>query len=49
MTPRDRVIRALTFGNPGRAPRDLWSLPGVAASRPVGLARMWGLFPLPVP
>ncbi len=26
MTPRDRVLRALTFKRPDRAPRDLWSL-----------------------
>jgi uroporphyrinogen decarboxylase len=45
MTPRDRVVRALTFANPDRAPRDLWTLPGVERSRPAELARMRELFP----
>jgi len=48
VTPRDRMVRALTFGSPDRAPRDLWSLPGVAACRPAELARMRELFPLDV-
>ena len=30
MTPRERVIAALTFNNPNRPPRDLWALPYVS-------------------
>lgn len=48
VTPRDRVVRALTFGSPDRAPRDLWSLPGVVACRSAELARMRELYPLDV-
>lgn len=29
MTPRERVLRALEFRSPDRAPRDLWALPWV--------------------
>jgi len=30
MTSRERVIRALRFRNPDRAPREVWALPGIA-------------------
>lgn len=33
MTSRERVIRSLRFECPDRAPRDLWSLPGVGMLR----------------
>jgi len=33
MTSRERVIRALEFDFPSRAPRDLWALPGVGMLR----------------
>jgi uroporphyrinogen decarboxylase len=45
MTPRERVVRALTFHSPDRAPRDLWSLPGVGMVRAAELARMRALYP----
>ncbi|HSV93809.1 MAG TPA: uroporphyrinogen decarboxylase family protein [Desulfobacterales bacterium] len=40
MTPRERVVRALTFARPDRAPRDLWALPGVGMRRAAELERM---------
>lgn len=33
MTSRERVIKALTFDNPDRAPRNLWAMPGVRKYR----------------
>jgi uroporphyrinogen decarboxylase len=45
MTSRDRVVRALTFSCPDRAPRDLWSLPGVGMFRPAELSRMRDAYP----
>ena len=33
MDSRERVTRALRFGNPDRAPRDLWTLPGISMFR----------------
>jgi hypothetical protein len=33
MTSRERVIRALEFKHPDRAPRDIWALPGVTVRR----------------
>lgn len=45
MTPRERVLRALTFTRPDRAPRDLWNLPGVALFRAEELARLRTMFP----
>jgi uroporphyrinogen decarboxylase len=45
MIPRDRVIRTLTFARPDRAPRDLWSLPGVGMHRAAELERLRGLYP----
>jgi uroporphyrinogen decarboxylase len=40
MTPRDRVLKALTFSRPDRAPRQLWCLPGIDMYRSEELARM---------
>jgi uroporphyrinogen decarboxylase len=45
MTPRDRVVKALTFSRPDRVPRTLWTLPGVAAGRAEELQRMRARFP----
>lgn len=45
MTPRERVVRALTFAGPDRPPRDLWTLPGIERSRAAELARMRDRFP----
>jgi uroporphyrinogen decarboxylase len=45
MTPRDRVMKALTFSRPDRAPRHLWYLPGIEMHRPEELARMRALYP----
>ncbi|HOF60811.1 MAG TPA: uroporphyrinogen decarboxylase family protein [Candidatus Latescibacteria bacterium] len=45
MTSRERVIRALRFETPDRAPRDLWSLPGVAKYRKEELDRVCRLYP----
>lgn len=33
MTSRERVVRALEFEHPDRAPRDIWALPGVTERR----------------
>ena len=33
LTPRERVVRALRFQRPDRAPRELWALPGVTMGR----------------
>jgi hypothetical protein len=38
MTSRERVIRALRFEHPDRAPRHLWTLPGIAMFRAGELA-----------
>jgi hypothetical protein len=45
MTPRERVIRALTFNRPDRAPRDLWSLPGIGMFRSDEQEHMRELYP----
>lgn len=45
MTSRERVIRALRFQKPDRAPRELWTLPGVAAFRRDELDRLRVRFP----
>jgi len=42
------VARALTFSQPDRAPRDLWTLPGVGMFRAAELARIRELFPLDI-
>jgi hypothetical protein len=46
MTPRERVIRALEFDHPDRAPRDLWALPGVGMMRKAELDTVCGRFPV---
>jgi uroporphyrinogen decarboxylase len=45
MTPRDRVLKALAFSHPDRAPRNLWCLPGIEMHRSDELARMRSLYP----
>ncbi len=45
MTPRDRVIRSLTFRSPDRASRHLWNLPGIELFRKGELARMRAAYP----
>ncbi len=45
MTSRDRVLKSLTFGSPDRAPRHLWSLPGIEMFRAGELARMRSAYP----
>ncbi len=45
MTPRERVMRALTFQHPDRAPRELWALPGVVRTRAAELAAFYARFP----
>ena len=45
MTPRERVTKALTFARPDRAPRNLWSLPGIEMFRGPELARMREMYP----
>jgi len=46
MTPRERVIRALEFRRPDRAPRDLWWLPGVEQFRKPELNAMLARYPI---
>lgn len=46
MTPKERVIRALEFRQPDRAPRDLWHLPGVAQNRAAELDAMLARYPI---
>ena len=48
MTSRERVIRALRFQRPDRAPRDLWLLPGVAATRQVEVDAALARYPLDI-
>ncbi len=45
MIGRERVIRALRFEHPDRAPRHLWTLPGVPLFRAVELAALRARFP----
>ncbi len=45
MTSRQRVVEALTFGRPDRAPRDLWVVPGVPMFREKDLRRVLARFP----
>ncbi|HUW62372.1 MAG TPA: uroporphyrinogen decarboxylase family protein [Candidatus Bathyarchaeia archaeon] len=45
MTPRRRVIRALEFDRPDRAPRDLWALPGILMLRGAELQAVFEKFP----
>ena len=45
MNSRERVIRALEFDSPDRAPRELWSLPGVSMLRKADLDAVCERFP----
>lgn len=45
MTPRERVQRALRFECPDRAPRELWTLPGVPMFRGEELRQVLERFP----
>ena len=45
ITSRERVMKALRFEHPDRAPRDLWTLPGVPALYPEALAALLEDFP----
>jgi uroporphyrinogen decarboxylase len=45
MTSRERVMKALAFAGPDRAPRHLWYLPGVEMFRGTELARMREQYP----
>lgn len=45
MTSRERVIKTLTFQDPGRAPRELWTLPGIGKFRRKELEDMLARFP----
>src|SRR5208283_800232 len=45
MTSRDRVLKTLDFSGPDRAPRHLWTLPGVEMFRGEELARMRAEYP----
>lgn len=45
MTSRERVLRALNFNQPDRAPRDLWALPGVPMFRAEELHSVQERFP----
>lgn len=46
MTSRERVVRALEFRNPDRAPRDLWHLPGVELFRKAELEALLARYPI---
>ena len=45
MSGRERVLCALRFARPDRAPRDLWHLPGIAMLRGAELSEMLRRFP----
>jgi uroporphyrinogen decarboxylase len=45
MKPRERVVSALAFSRPDRAPRHLWYLPGVELHRSEELARLRARYP----
>lgn len=45
MTSRDRVLRALEFAGPDRAPRELWTLPWAGIHHPLELAAIQKEFP----
>ena len=45
ITSRERVTKALRFEHPDRAPRDLWTLPGIPMRRPEALAAMQAAYP----
>ena len=46
MQSRERVVRALRFQHPDRAPRDLWYLPGVQMFRASEIEAVTARFPL---
>ena len=46
MSSRERVIRALRFEYPDRAPRDLWALPGIPMFRQDELDAMLEKYPV---
>jgi uroporphyrinogen decarboxylase len=48
MTSRDRVRAALTFSNPDRLPRDLWSLPYVSLFRNEEMTDLLKRFPVDI-
>ncbi len=45
MNSRERVIRALTFERPDRAPRELWYLPGISMFRKDELSAVLARYP----
>ncbi|MCU0521273.1 MAG: methyltransferase [Anaerolineae bacterium] len=45
ISSRERVIKALRFDHPDRAPRDLWTLPGVPLIHGEALARLQAAYP----
>jgi len=45
MTSRERVTRALRFEQPDRAPRDLWTLPGITMFHQEALDRLLAQYP----
>jgi hypothetical protein len=48
MTSRERVIAALTFSSPDRAPRDLWALPYVSLFRKAELDAFLEKYPMDI-
>src|SRR3970040_479398 len=48
MTSRERVIAALTFNSPDRAPRDLWALPYVSLFRKAELDAFLEKYPMDI-
>jgi uroporphyrinogen decarboxylase len=48
MTSRERVIAALTFNHPDRAPRDLWALPYVSLFRKDELDALLEKYPMDI-
>lgn len=48
MTPRERVVKALEFDNPDRAPRDLWLLPAVKMFQKQELEHVLRRFPMDI-
>ncbi len=48
MTGRERVIAALTFNHPDRAPRDLWALPYVSLFRKQELDELLAEYPMDI-
>jgi len=46
MTPRERVIRALRFEHPDRAPREVWALPAIPWFRQQEMDELLARFPM---